>query len=168
MATDSLPVEEQDDYVAEPVLRLGRRNREDDVEMDITPMIDVTFLLLIFVIVSSTMQQGQGLSLPEARAGSPVSGSNSAVLVLTKSDGDSITVKPKGGEDFSADLETQEEEIIEFVKNSIAGTGGTGKPKQYVLVKASKGIKHKEVSRVAQAVSRAEIPNLYIAVKHEE
>ena len=168
MATDSLPAEEQDNYVAEPVLRLGRRNREDDVEMDITPMIDVTFLLLIFFIVSSTMQQEQGLSLPEARAGSPVSGSNSAVLVLTKSDGDSISVKPKGGDDFSAYLETQEEEIIEFVKNSIAGTGGTGSPKQYVLVKASKGIKHKEVSRVAQAVSRAEIPNLYIAVKHEE
>ncbi len=168
MATDSLPVEEQDDYVVEPVLRLGRRNREDDVEMDITPMIDVTFLLLIFFLVSSTMQQEEGLSLPDARAGSPISATNSAVLVLTKSDGDSITVKPKGGEDFSANLETQEEEIIEFVKNSIAGTGGTGKPKQYVLVKASKGIKHKEVSRVAQAVSRAEIPNLYIAVKHEE
>ena len=168
MATDSLPVEEQDDYVAEPVLRLGRRNREDDVEMDITPMIDVTFLLLIFFLVSSTMQQEEGLSLPDARAGSPISATNSAVLVLTKSDADNITVKPKGGEDFSADLETQEEQIVEFVRNSMAGTGGTGKPKQYVLVKASKGIKHKEVSRVAQAVSRAEIPNLYIAVKHEE
>ncbi len=94
MATDSLPVEEQDDYVAEPVLRLGRRNREDDVEMDITPMIDVTFLLLIFFLVSSTMQQEEGLSLPDARAGSPISATNSAVLVLTKSDGDSITRSP--------------------------------------------------------------------------
>ena len=168
MATDSRPVEEQDDDVAEPIVRLGNRNRDDDVEMDITPMIDVTFLLLIFFIVQSTMQQEQGLSLPEARAGSPISASNSAVLVLTKADGDNIAVKPKGGEDFSTDLETQEEEIVEFVRNSIAGTGGTGSPKQYVLVKASKGIKHKEVSRVAQAVSRAEIPNLYIAVKHEE
>ena len=168
MATDSRPVEEQDDDVAEPIVRLGNRNREDDVEMDITPMIDVTFLLLIFFIVQSTMQQEQGLSLPEARAGSPISASNSAVLVLTKADGDNITVKPKGGDDFSADLETQEEEIVEFVRNSIAGTGGTGSAKQYVMLKASKGIKHKEVSRVAQAVSRAEIPNLYIAVKHEE
>ena len=169
MATDSLPVEEQDDYVAEPVLRLGRRNRDDDVEMDITPMIDVTFLLLIFFLVSSTMQQEEGLSLPDARAGSPISATNSAVLVLTKSGADSVTVKAAGAnEPFPADLETQEEAIIEFVKNSIAGTAGTGSPKQYVLVKASKGIKHKEVSRVAQAVSRAEIPNLYIAVKHEE
>jgi len=168
MATDSLPVEEQDDDVAEPVLRLGSRNREDDVEMDITPMIDVTFLLLIFFLVSSHMSAEQAVSLPEARAGSPISATNSVVLVLTKSGADSIAVKPKGGDDFSADLATQEEEIVEYVKNSIAGTGGTGKPKQYVLVKAAKGIKHKEVSRVAQAVARAEIQNLYIAVKHEE
>ena len=55
MATDSRPVEEQDNHTPEPVLRLGRRNRKDDVEMDITPMIDVTFLLLIFFIVSSQL-----------------------------------------------------------------------------------------------------------------
>ena len=55
------------------------------------------------------------------------------------------------------------------MKESIAGTGGAGGgPKMYVLLKAEKGIKHKEVSGVAQAVARAEIPDLYIAVKHEE
>ena len=90
------------------------------------------------------------------------------VLILTKSGADSIAVKKSDGEELSSDLATQEEEIIEYVKNSIAGTAGTGKPKQYVLVKAEKGIKHKEVSRVAQAVAGAEIQNLYIAVKHEE
>jgi len=168
MATDSLPVEEQDDYVAEPALRLGRGNRDDDVEMDITPMIDVTFLLLIFFLVASHMSADQAVSLPEARAGSPISATNSVVLILTKSGADSIAVKKSDGEELSSDLATQEEEIIEYVKNSIAGTAGTGKPKQYVLVKAEKGIKHKEVSRVAQAVAGAEIQNLYIAVKHEE
>ena len=50
MATDVEPVEEQDDYVAEPALKLGRRRGGEDVEMDITPMIDVTFLLLIFFL----------------------------------------------------------------------------------------------------------------------
>ena len=169
MATDSLPVEEQDDHVAEPALRLGRGSRDDDVEMDITPMIDVTFLLLIFFLVASHMSADQAVSLPEARAGSPISATNSVVLILSKSGADSIAVKKSNGEELSPDLATQEEEIIQYVKDSIAGTGGTGgKPKQYVLVKAAKGIKHKEVSRVAQAVAGAEIQNLYIAVKHEE
>ena len=63
MATDVEPVEEQDDYVAEPALKLGRRRGGEDVEMDITPMIDVTFLLLIFFLVASKMSADQAVAL---------------------------------------------------------------------------------------------------------
>lgn len=42
--------EDEEDFV------LPRKKREDD-EMDITPMIDITFLLLIFFIVCSTMEK---------------------------------------------------------------------------------------------------------------
>ena len=169
MATEAIAAEEQDDYVVEPALRLGARRREEDVEMDITPMIDVTFLLLIFFLVASKMSADQAVALPEARAGIPISATNSVVLVLTKAGADAIKVTDGGNKTFSSDLAVQEEEITQFVKDGIAGVGGTGKgPKQYVLLKAAKGIKHKEVSRVAQAVAGAEIPNLYIAVKHEE
>ncbi|MCP3692284.1 MAG: biopolymer transporter ExbD, partial [Planctomycetaceae bacterium] len=61
MATEAIAPEEQDDYVAEPALRLGARRREEDVEMDITPMIDVTFLLLIFFLVASKMSADQAV-----------------------------------------------------------------------------------------------------------
>ncbi|MCP4817216.1 MAG: biopolymer transporter ExbD, partial [Planctomycetaceae bacterium] len=64
MATDTIAPEEQDDHVAEPALRLGARRREEDVEMDITPMIDVTFLLLIFFLVASKMSADQAVALP--------------------------------------------------------------------------------------------------------
>jgi len=169
MATDVAAPAEQDEYIAEPALRLGNRRREEDVEMDITPMIDVTFLLLIFFLVASKMSADQAVALPEARAGIPISATNSVVLVLTEAGPDAITVTDGGNKTFSSDLAVQEEEITQFVKDGIAGVGGSGKgPKQYVLLKAAKGIKHKEVSRVAQAVAGAEIPNLYIAVKHEE
>ena len=169
MTSEAVPVEKQDEPVSEPTLRLGGRRRREDVEMDITPMIDVTFLLLIFFLVSSKMSAERAVALPEARAGMPVSAKNSVILVVTKAGPDSINVGDGRAETFPSDLVAQEERIVEYVKDSIAGTGGAGGgPKMYVLLKAEKGIKHKEVSRVAQAVARAEIPNLYIAVKHED
>ena len=64
----------------------------------------------------------------------------------------------------ATDLADQENEIAAYVRQGLNVTP----PKENVIIKAEKGIKHKEVSRVAQAVARAEIPNLYIAVKHEE
>ena len=36
--------------------RFRRRKSNTEMELDITPMIDVTFLLLIFFMVASTMQ----------------------------------------------------------------------------------------------------------------
>ena len=41
---------------------LGRAKKKDEADLDITPMIDVTFLLLIFFMVTSTMQGTPGHS----------------------------------------------------------------------------------------------------------
>ena len=45
-----------------------RRQRRDDVELDITPLIDVVFLLLIFFMVSTTFERESeiNITLPEA------------------------------------------------------------------------------------------------------
>ena len=40
---------------------MPRKRRFDDAEMDITPMIDITFLLLIFFLVASKMDEGATL-----------------------------------------------------------------------------------------------------------
>mgnify|MGYP003325625382 CR=1 FL=1 len=57
MATELLnnPSHAGDDSDDRSPLHLPRKKLED-AEMDITPMIDVTFLLLIFFMVTSTMQ----------------------------------------------------------------------------------------------------------------
>jgi len=50
--------------------KLGRRKRRQaDGDLDITPMIDVTFLLLIFFMVTSTMQPIPDKDLPPAVSG---------------------------------------------------------------------------------------------------
>ena len=50
-----------------------RRNRSlPDTEIDITPMIDVTFQLLIFFMVTSTMQGNPPADLPPAKSGGSI------------------------------------------------------------------------------------------------
>lgn len=45
-----------------------RRERKDDVELNLTPLIDVVFLLLIFFMVSTTFERQSeiNITLPEA------------------------------------------------------------------------------------------------------
>jgi biopolymer transport protein ExbD len=62
-----------------------RRRTADDDEIDITPMIDCVFLLLIFFMVTSTMQGGNKLTLPTARHGIGVN-SNEAVTICVFND----------------------------------------------------------------------------------
>jgi len=47
----------------------GKKKKKDEAEMDITPMIDVVFLLLIFFMVTSTMQGTPDRDIPPATSG---------------------------------------------------------------------------------------------------
>ena len=58
--------------------RLTRRVRRlgDDARVELTPMIDVVFLLLIFFLVATTFQQSERemeITLPETVSGGPIS-----------------------------------------------------------------------------------------------
>jgi len=57
-----------------------RERSEYDADLDITPMIDVTFLLLIFFMVTSTMQPDEALDIPTSVHGLGVE-TNSAILI---------------------------------------------------------------------------------------
>ena len=58
-----------------------KRGGQDD-DLDITPMIDVTFLLLIFFMVTSTMEDPAALQIPPARHGEGISTLDSTVLTV--------------------------------------------------------------------------------------
>ena len=61
----------------------GSRSRSSDGgDLDITPMIDVTFLLLIFFMVTSTMSSDRDLDVPKARNGVNVEQSSSITLTI--------------------------------------------------------------------------------------
>jgi len=137
-----------------------------DSEMDIAPMIDCTFLLLIFFIVCSHIGQSAAVDLPKARYGVPVPSKNSVVLTVAQGDGEVARVFRGDGLDpknliAAATVAEQEEAVAQYVAERMASDDAL----EHVLIKAARQMKHREVVRVARAAVRnTEVNQLYVAV----
>lgn len=152
------------DPVAEPEAApvLPRRPVRDTAEMDITPMIDITFLLLIFFLVASIPDPQKAVDLPPARHGAAVNPETSVILTVAEGGGPRGTAVYLGdgkvGTPLPDDPGVQEALITRAVSDGFA----QGRPT--VLIKAEKGVKHREVSRVARAAARVRGIRLHLAV----
>lgn len=129
-------------------------------------MIDMTFLLLIFFVLTSKIDTQGEVELPKTKFASTVLVDQSAVLVLAEGGPDGSARIFKGDRtDPAAQLQAtnladQEDEIIAYLEEQVDGTA-----KRYVLLKASKGVKHRDVARVAEAASKVEtVESLFVAV----
>lgn len=167
-ATDS-PVGQEHQVDAEFERPLVSYRPVEEADMDITPMIDVTFLLLIFFLVASRIDQNTSVELPPARHGTAVSAKNSVVLTVAASpDGEALVYKADGRDEAqritAVDPADQEDQIASYIEAGL--TGPDAKP--YVLVKAERRVKHADVVRVARAVRKAGGDALYVAVLEEE
>jgi len=163
MAEHQAPDESWNEEDEGPVLQ--RRPMRESTDMDITPMIDVTFLLLIFFLVCSTLGQQTAIELPPARHGTAV-GPQSSVIITVKDNGPkeppTIYLEPLADGDprleLSRNEQEQEDDIVAHVER------GKELDKPTVLIKAEKGVKHREVARVARAAGQVEKIKLHLAV----
>jgi biopolymer transport protein ExbD len=149
--------------VRKPLAR--RRRPAEEAEMDITPMIDCTFLLLIFFLVTSRMSAETPIELPLARHGGAVVLKESIIVTVTKGDGDGARIY-KGDSSASenliegADVVEQEEALARYIETQ----SKSNPPKRYVLIKGERGVKFKEIDRVAKAAKRSDVEQLSVAV----
>lgn len=129
---------------------LGKRKRpQEDTEMDITPMIDCTFLLLIFFTVTSTPDAQTALNLAPAKYGVGVSQRDSIIISIADN-GESqpasvYLADGKVGEPLAGPPADQEAAIRKAVEEGLA------EGKKDILIKAEQGVLHRDVSRVAAA-----------------
>lgn len=144
---------------------LIRSKTFEETEMEITSMIDLTFLLLIFFLVAGKMDPASAIKLPPARYGMPVVEKSSIIVTLAAGDEGKAIVYCGNGivEDTRVsgnDLGDQEERVANYVEQEFrAGS------KENVLIKAASGIKTREVTRIAKAATRNEsVQQLYVAV----
>jgi biopolymer transport protein ExbD len=140
---------EEDDFIPPP-----RPKRDDDTEMDITPMIDITFLLLIFFLVTSRPDQATGVNLPLAIHGDVVSQRRSTVMTIAEGGIDQAPVYRGDGKNpanlCSNDVEKRNEEIKNYIEE------GMLKDKTDIVIKADRGVPCRQVDDVMQAVSKVD------------
>ncbi len=146
---------------------LIRRPVEDTADLDITPMIDITFLLLIFFLVASVPDASTAVDLPPARYGKGVSDRSTVIITIAATgEGKSQVFLHDGtGDDPLADdpenPDVLDDQIIQYVQDEVMKGGKSG-----VLIKAGKQVLHRDVNRIAAAAGRIEgegVP-LYLAV----
>lgn len=148
--------------VMEPLIR---SKTFEEAEMDVTSMIDLTFLLLIFFLVAGKIDPSGALKLPSARYGKAVVEKSSIIITLAAGDGGKAIVYCGSGVTDATrvgtnDLAAQEEQVANYVEKQFSAGA-----KENVLLKAAKGIKTREVMRIAKAATRNEsVQQLYVAV----
>ncbi|HWB13774.1 MAG TPA: biopolymer transporter ExbD [Pirellulales bacterium] len=139
-----------------------RKAPVEDTEMDITPMIDCTFLLLIFFTVTSTPDAQTALNLAPAKHGVGVSIQDSLIIsVADAGEGkaaDIYLADGKVGQPLQGTPEEQDAQIRQAVEEAMASG------KSSVLIKAEKGVLHRDVSRAASAAGAVEGVSLNLAV----
>jgi biopolymer transport protein ExbD len=167
---------------------LPRRRVRDTADLDITPMIDIVFLLLIFFLVASIPNMQVAADLPAARYGKGVNARTAIIFTVAERGGPGSALvylgDGKRGSRLPADSAGQEAAIA----MALSGKGGTLLPddpatqeeivrravaqgfyeggRSAVLVKAEKAVRYRDVSRVTSAVgaAQAEGIQLHLAV----
>lgn len=138
--------------------RFHTKKREQEADLDITPMIDVTFLLLIYFLVTSTMSQSDVLDLPTARYGTGVTSNETSTITIKRGAGNSTEILIGDGE--KADLA----DVSRYVEDRLNSAENVHK----VMIKAEREIPHGSVQEVARAVSAIEGIEFYIAVEEKQ
>ena len=147
-----------------------KRTPMESAEMDITPMIDCTFLLLIFFVLTSTMES-KTLELPKAKHGAAAVEQNCVIIVLGGGGGSPAKVYLSSSVDedqlVTGSAEDQEKAVAQYVIREVRAHP----EKKGVLIKAAAGVKHRDVARIAKAAATVEdvtVQELYMGVTQEK
>ncbi len=145
---------------------IKRSKNIEDTEMDITPMIDITFLLLIFFLVASVPDPQVAIELPAAAMGDKVDPQLSSFIT--------IAVNPANAEDaavYLSDGKMEDHRVLKSAqRDEIARmlTDAVVQNKPYVIIKAEKDVQNGEVNRIMDYISEVEGVFPYLAVFEED
>lgn len=131
------------------------RKRPQDDELDITPMIDITFLLLSFFVVASKMQEQAPLPLPYAKHGEAIAAKDAVMINIAQSAPDVDAqfylgrAIEQGKGIFETD-ETLEEQITAFVESELSQNDKA----KYILIRAGNQVRMRHMKLAKQAANK--------------
>ena len=152
--------------MAEQEATFKPKRRQSDAELDITPMIDIVFLLLAFFVVSSKMSQPTPLKLPLAKNGKGIITEESIVLSV-KASGDDVIVKggKQAEKSFNSTGEALLLEIEEYVKTELEANRERIKN---VVLKCEATVKNGQVGPIFVAARKGAPEEIKIFTATEE
>ncbi len=124
------------------------RSKQRNALLDISPLIDVVFLLLIFFMVSTTFRDEAGL---------PLNLPSSVSRGLKKTDNVVVTISKKG-DIYVGKALTPPDKLTEVIQKQIALA-----KKKEVIIKADKSARYELVYRVMDASRQAGVESLSVA-----
>lgn len=132
-----------------------KKKKKEEADLDITPMIDVVFLLLIFFMVTSTMDDQKAANVPPAVHGVGAD-ANKATIISVIADEGGGTGRVILGDDPGG------EEIVnlDLVRRHVQA--GFNEGKELCIVKAERDVKEGRVQEVLKVL--ADIEGLRFAI----
>ncbi|MDX1928209.1 MAG: biopolymer transporter ExbD [Pirellulaceae bacterium] len=124
------------------------KKREFDGEFDITPMIDVVLLLLIFFIVTARMEPKIVSELPKAKNGDVAAGEEGVVINVKQTADGKVEVIRSNNTAFSSDPEQMAIEVEEYVRNAVEN-----EQRKFVLIRGEPAVKTRDMTKVRVAAS---------------
>jgi biopolymer transport protein ExbD len=138
-------------------LRNSRKTRREDANLELTPLIDVVFLLLIFFLITTTFSKSQEaeipISLPEAVSGEQASASGKVVLFIT--------------EEGAVELRGDDTLVGETVAEKLADLHGR-QPDADVVLKGDKGASHGKVIEVLDQLKQTGFKKVNLVISQPD
>ena len=140
-----------------------RRPLVDEARVDITAMIDLVFMMNIFFLVTTVTAALAEVNLPAARHCAPADRDNSVIItLLAASDRGPAIVSVEDSKADLTDIDAQERAIREAVEVGVRAN------RNIVLLKAEKGVRLRDVSRVGAVAVSVPGTELRLAVIEKE
>ena len=137
----------------------ARRTRTEEADLDITPMIDITFLLLAFFVVVSKMDAQIPVTMPKATSGATIAEENCVVLVVTtETPGGEAKIYKGQTADSSALVSAEstldrEAEIGEFVENEISNRPTV----EAILIKGDGNVRAGDIEMIKRGIAGSDL-----------
>ncbi len=143
-----------------------RRPVSSSADLDITPMIDIVFLLLVFFLVASIPDAKTDVALPPARYGEGVSERSSIVITVAKRSGSGGALVYLGNGKIGAPLSGTASEQTQAIASWVREGVESGKTS--VLVKGEGSVSAKDVQNVTSAVGMVGGVSLHLGVMESD
>jgi len=124
--------------------------QQDESDLDITPMLDIVFIMLIFFIVTTSFVKEAGITVNTPSASSAVSQDKAAIFVAINNEGDVWIDKRQ------VDIATVRAIIARLHTNN---------PEGAVVIQADKTVSAERLMNVMDQVRLAGVKNIALAAK---